>query len=121
MESAVEQNIKTNNVFSLLKYLYRQHQQNTLYIKRLKALKQIIQQGSLHTYFQPIVDLQTAQTIGFEALNRQHPLNCLQVSTSFMSLLDKQIVYFYLNVFVEIFLYNVSRNVCPMIWWIKTF
>lgn len=73
MESAVEQNIKTNNVFSLLKYLYRQHQQNTLYIKRLKALKQIIQQGSLHTYFQPIVDLQTAQTIGFEALNRPAP------------------------------------------------
>ncbi|EAZ84436.1 EAL domain-containing protein [Lysinibacillus fusiformis] len=70
MESAVEQNIKTNNVFSLLKYLYGQHQQNTLYMKRLKALKQIIQQGSLHTYFQPIVDLQTAQTIGFEALNR---------------------------------------------------
>ncbi len=73
MESAVEQNIKTNNVFSLLKYLYGQHQQNTLYIKRLKALKQIIQQGSLHTYFQPIVDLQTAQTIGFEALNRPAP------------------------------------------------
>ncbi|MCE4046305.1 EAL domain-containing protein [Lysinibacillus fusiformis] len=73
MESAVEQNIKTNNVFSLLKYLYGQHQQNTLYMKRLKALKQIIQQGSLHTYFQPIVDLQTAQTIGFEALNRPIP------------------------------------------------
>ncbi|MFF2797349.1 EAL domain-containing protein [Lysinibacillus xylanilyticus] len=73
MESVVRQSIKTNNLFSYLKYLYGQHQNNTLYIKRLKALKQIIQDKNLHTYFQPIVDLQTGQTIGFEALNRPEP------------------------------------------------
>ncbi|WP_155592610.1 EAL domain-containing protein [Lysinibacillus cavernae] len=73
MDSAVGQSIKTNNIFSFFKYLYRQHQSNTLYIKRLKALKQIIQHNDLHTYFQPIVDLQSKQTVGFEALNRPVP------------------------------------------------
>jgi len=72
MESVVSQSIKSN-LFSYLKYLYGQHQNNTLYIKRLKALKEIIQDKNLHTYFQPIVDLQTRQTIGFEALNRPEP------------------------------------------------
>lgn len=38
MESVVRQSIKTSNLFSYLKYLYRQHQNNTLYIKRLKAI-----------------------------------------------------------------------------------
>ena len=73
MESVVRQSIKTSNVFSYLKHLYEQHQNNTLYIKRLKALKQIIKENALHTYFQPIVDIQTMQTMGFEALNRPEP------------------------------------------------
>lgn len=42
-------------------------------MKRLKALKHIIQHNDLHTYFQPIVDLQSKQTMGFEALNRPVP------------------------------------------------
>lgn len=73
MESVVGQSIKTSNIFSFLKYLYGQHQSSSLYMKRLKALKQIIQHNDLHTYFQPIVDLQSKQTIGFEALNRPLP------------------------------------------------
>nr|WP_238602050.1 EAL domain-containing protein [Lysinibacillus parviboronicapiens] len=39
-------------------------------MRRLKALKKIIQDKDLHTYFQPIVDLHSKQTMGFEALNR---------------------------------------------------
>ncbi|MDM5246008.1 MULTISPECIES: EAL domain-containing protein [unclassified Lysinibacillus] len=73
MESVVRQSKKTSNFFSYFKHLYGQHQNNTLYIKRLKSLKQIIQDKNLHTYFQPIVDLQTRQTVGFEALNRPEP------------------------------------------------
>ncbi len=73
MEFIMRQSIKRSNLFSYLKYLYVQHQNNTLYIKRLKALKQIIQDKNLHTFFQPIVDLQTGQTVGFEALNRPEP------------------------------------------------
>lgn len=54
MESVVGQSIKTSNIFSFFKYLYGQHQSSSLYMKRLKALKQIIQHNDLHTYFQPI-------------------------------------------------------------------
>ena len=72
MESAVGQRIK-QIIYFLFKYLYSQHQSSSLYMKRLKALKQIIQHNDLHTYFQPIVDLQSKQTIGFEALNRPIP------------------------------------------------
>ncbi|KOY84181.1 EAL domain-containing protein [Lysinibacillus macroides] len=70
MESAVGYRLKTSTIVSLLKYLYGKYRHNALYIKRLKALKQIIQRHDLQTYFQPIVDLQSQQTIGFEALNR---------------------------------------------------
>lgn len=70
MESVVRQSIKTNTLFSYLKHVYQQHRENTLYVKRLKALEQIIQNKDLHTYFQPILDIQTMETMGFEALNR---------------------------------------------------
>ena len=70
MESIVRQNERTRSLFSYLKYLYQHHQKNSLYVKRLKALEQIIQNKSLYTYFQPIMDIQTMETVGFEALNR---------------------------------------------------
>ena len=41
-----------------------------MFIKRLQALEQIIQNKNLETYYQPIVALQTMETVGFEALNR---------------------------------------------------
>ena len=70
MESLVSQNVRTRSLFSYLKYLYHHHQENTLYIKRLQALEQIMQNKNLETYYQPIVALQTMETVGFEALNR---------------------------------------------------
>ncbi|MGE7842615.1 EAL domain-containing protein [Lysinibacillus sp. NPDC093712] len=73
MESAVRQNVKTNSFFLYLNHLYEQHQNNTLYIKRLKTLKKIIETKDLHTFFQPIMNLQTKETMGFEALNRPTP------------------------------------------------
>ena len=41
-----------------------------MYIKRIQFLEQIMQNKSLETYYQPIVALQTMETVGFEALNR---------------------------------------------------
>ena len=70
MESVFRQSVKTSSLFSYLKYLYQHHQENILYVKRLKALKKIMQDQDLHTFFQPIVDIQTKETMGFEALNR---------------------------------------------------
>ncbi|WP_404427242.1 EAL domain-containing protein [Ureibacillus chungkukjangi] len=58
------------NLFSYLKYLYNKRQEDILYYKRYNELKKIMQNESLETFFQPIVNLQTGQTFGFEALNR---------------------------------------------------
>lgn len=51
MESVVRQSVKTSNLFLYLNHLYEQHQSNTLYIKRLKALNKIIETKDLHTFF----------------------------------------------------------------------
>ena len=58
------------SLFSYLKYLYDKRTDDILYLKRYKELKKIMQNESLHTFFQPIVNLQTGETFGFEALNR---------------------------------------------------
>ena len=41
-----------------------------LYYKRYNELRKIMKEESLETFFQPIIDLQTGETFGFEALNR---------------------------------------------------
>ncbi|MFC7686029.1 EAL domain-containing protein [Ureibacillus sp. GCM10028918] len=58
------------NLFSYLKYLLNKRQDDFLYFKRYNELKKIMQNESLETFFQPIVNLQTGATFGFEALNR---------------------------------------------------
>ncbi|MDN4495630.1 EAL domain-containing protein [Ureibacillus aquaedulcis] len=58
------------NLFSYLKYLLDKRQDDLLYFKRYNELKKIMQNESLETFFQPIVNLQTGETFGFEALNR---------------------------------------------------
>ena len=64
------------NLFSYLKYLFNKRQDDILYYKRYSELKKIMKNEALDTYFQPIVNLQTGETFGFEALNRpgQTPL-----------------------------------------------
>ena len=61
---------QTLNLFSYLKYLFNKRQDDLLYFKRYNELKKIMQNESLQTFFQPIVNLQTGETFGFEALNR---------------------------------------------------
>ncbi len=58
------------NLFSYLKYLYNKRQDDILFYKRYNELKKIMQNESLETFFQPIVNLQTGETFGYEALNR---------------------------------------------------
>ena len=58
------------NIFSYLKYLFNKRHDDMLYYKRYTELRKIMMEESLETFFQPIVNLQTGQTFGFEALNR---------------------------------------------------
>ncbi|TSI06201.1 EAL domain-containing protein [Lysinibacillus sp. BW-2-10] len=58
------------NLFSYLKYLNKRRHEDFLYYKRYNELKKIIKNEKLNTLFQPIVNLQTNETFGFEALNR---------------------------------------------------
>lgn len=59
-----------NNLSSYLKFLNNRRKKEVLYYKRFKELKKIIKRNSLDTFFQPILDLKSGQTMGFEALNR---------------------------------------------------
>ncbi len=58
------------NLFSYIKYLLHKRHDDLLYFKRYIELKKIMQNESLETFFQPIVNLQSGETFGFEALNR---------------------------------------------------
>ncbi|ETI68403.1 diguanylate phosphodiesterase [Neobacillus vireti LMG 21834] len=56
-------------------YLYLKHLNNRgrkeiLYIKRLKEMQKIIRNNALNTFFQPILNLKSGETIAYEALNR---------------------------------------------------
>lgn len=58
------------NLFSYLRYLYKKRHDDILYYKQYKELKKLMENESIDTFFQPIVNLQTGETFGFEALNR---------------------------------------------------
>jgi len=58
------------NLFSYLKYLFDKRHDDLLYYKSYNELKKIMKDELLETFFQPIVNLHTGETFGFEALNR---------------------------------------------------
>lgn len=61
---------RSNKLFSYLKLLNKRRKQEFLYYRRFMCLQEIIEQNSLDTFYQPIVDLSSERTIGYEALNR---------------------------------------------------
>ncbi|MDR7001897.1 EAL domain-containing protein (putative c-di-GMP-specific phosphodiesterase class I) [Neobacillus niacini] len=62
--------IRTNHFYSFLKFLNNRRKNEILYYKRLKELQRIIKNHALNTYFQPILKLNSGETIGYEVLNR---------------------------------------------------
>lgn len=58
------------NFFSYLKNLKDRGKDELLYYRRLKELRRIMDHQALNSFFQPIMELQYGETIGFEALNR---------------------------------------------------
>lgn len=59
-----------HNFYSYLKYLNNRRKIDILYYKRLKELQKIVKNNALKTFFQPVLNLSTGETIGYEALNR---------------------------------------------------
>jgi EAL domain-containing protein (putative c-di-GMP-specific phosphodiesterase class I) len=59
-----------NHFYSYFMYLKDRSNNEILYYKRLKALHKIMKNNSIATFFQPILKLNSGETIGFEALNR---------------------------------------------------
>lgn len=60
----------TNHFVSYVRYLSTRLKKETLHHKRFRKMQKIIQDKSLETFFQPIVNMKDGETIGFEALNR---------------------------------------------------
>ncbi|HLU23831.1 EAL domain-containing protein [Lederbergia graminis] len=61
---------KTNIFLSYLRNLNERGKKEIIYYRRLKELQRIMNNHALNTFFQPIIDLQSGKTIGFEAFNR---------------------------------------------------
>lgn len=59
-----------NSFYSYLVYLNNRRKKDILYYKRLKELQKIVKNNALDTFFQPILNLHSGETIGYEALNR---------------------------------------------------
>jgi EAL domain-containing protein (putative c-di-GMP-specific phosphodiesterase class I) len=59
-----------HNFYSYIKYLNNRRKIDILHYKRLKELQRIVKNNALNTFFQPILKLNTGETIGYEALNR---------------------------------------------------
>jgi EAL domain-containing protein (putative c-di-GMP-specific phosphodiesterase class I) len=59
-----------HNFYSYIKYLNNRRKIDSLHYKRLKELQKIVKTNALNTFFQPILNLRTGETIGYEALNR---------------------------------------------------
>jgi EAL domain-containing protein (putative c-di-GMP-specific phosphodiesterase class I) len=61
---------QVHNFYSYLKYLNNRRKIDILHYKKLKELQKIVKNNALNTFFQPILKLNTGETIGYEALNR---------------------------------------------------
>lgn len=72
-----------NHFYSYIMYLKARANNEILYYKRLKALHNIMKYNRMCTYFQPILNLKTGETIGFEALNRPDETNLFSNTEDF--------------------------------------
>ncbi len=62
--------IKTSHFYSFLMYLNNRRKKDLVYYRSLKELQKIIKHHTLDTFFQPILNLKSGETVGYEILNR---------------------------------------------------
>ncbi len=73
----------TNNFYSYLKNLKNKSANEILYFRRLKELEKIMKYHRLNTFFQPILKVDSGETIGYEALNRPAVTEIFPTTESF--------------------------------------
>jgi len=66
----LHQKMSSNILITYLRNLNERRKKEIVYFKRLKKLQQIIKTQALNTFFQPIINLSSGKTVGYEALNR---------------------------------------------------
>jgi EAL domain-containing protein (putative c-di-GMP-specific phosphodiesterase class I) len=94
----------TNTFSSYLKYLNNRRKKEIVYYKRLKELQKIMKNNSLDTFFQPILKLDSGETVGYEALNRPAVTNLFPNTETFYEFVGKSNQVF----FFECFCRNIS-------------
>lgn len=62
--------LKLNFLWHYLKFLKKQSKRNSMDFPRFSAFNRIIKGNELSTYFQPIIELEKNEIIGYEGLNR---------------------------------------------------
>lgn len=75
--------LKQSIFYSYFKHLNNRRMKEVLYYKRLKELQKIMKNNTLDTFFQPILKLQSGETIGYEALNRPPVTNLFPNTDTF--------------------------------------
>src|SRR5690606_14674501 len=69
-ENKISLNIKSNHYYSYLMYLNLRRKSAIEYYRSLKELRVMMKNDTLNTFLQPILNLQSGDTIGFEVFNR---------------------------------------------------
>lgn len=62
--------LEDNSFYSYLKYLNNRRKKEILSYKQFMEFKKIMKSKSLDTFFQPILKLESGETVGYEVLNR---------------------------------------------------
>jgi len=70
MKSTASPNTYKNNLYYLIRYFQKSFRKSLLHYKQFSGLQQIIRHKMLTTYFQPIINLQDGNCLGYEILNR---------------------------------------------------
>lgn len=104
IHSQLFQALGKNNFYSYLKYLNTRRKKDILYYRRLKELQRIVENNALDTLFQPILKLDTGETIGYEALNRPAVTNQFPNAEMFYEFVGQSNQVF----FFECFCRNIS-------------
>ncbi|MEJ9280086.1 MULTISPECIES: EAL domain-containing protein [Ureibacillus] len=106
MISALFTKEKNSNLISYLKRIFNHYQEDLMYVKRIHELEKIIRHGDMTTVFQPIVNIQTNETFGFEALNRPNSSDLFPTTDQFYDFVGKTDLVFKFERFCR----NLSFN-----------
>jgi EAL domain-containing protein (putative c-di-GMP-specific phosphodiesterase class I) len=107
-----------SHFYLYLKHLNNRGRKEILYYKRLKELQKIMRNNALDTFFQPILNLKTGETIAYEALNRPAASNLFPNTEEFYEFVGQSNQVFLFecfcrNISLKRFMDRFKDNVIP--------